>query len=135
MPISFSYRLADPDRVTTSPPEPERPCPMCGEMSRASAVKCRFCREVLDETLKRGKTKRRRESSGGGSSSSGALDIGIGIVCMPLGIGPTVASYAGAADVPGGGRFYVFYGLGNGGFIQMCRRIIGLVRSDLAGLP
>jgi hypothetical protein len=30
-----------------------RPCPMCGEMIKANAVKCRFCGEVFDPTLKR----------------------------------------------------------------------------------
>jgi uncharacterized RDD family membrane protein YckC/predicted RNA-binding Zn-ribbon protein involved in translation (DUF1610 family) len=35
-----------------------RPCPMCGEMIIASALKCRYCGEVFDETLRR--TEKRR---------------------------------------------------------------------------
>src|SRR5262245_37020164 len=27
----------------------ERPCPYCGEMIKANAIKCRFCGEFLDE--------------------------------------------------------------------------------------
>jgi hypothetical protein len=35
-----------------------RPCPVCGEMIVATAAKCRFCGEILDETVKRvGKAK------------------------------------------------------------------------------
>ncbi|HKB42381.1 MAG TPA: hypothetical protein VKD72_38500 [Gemmataceae bacterium] len=33
--------------------EARRPCPMCGEMIIASAVKCRFCGEIFDPTLRR----------------------------------------------------------------------------------
>jgi hypothetical protein len=33
--------------------EDRKPCPACGEMIMATAVKCRYCGEVFDETLKR----------------------------------------------------------------------------------
>ena len=38
-----------------APPEPDRrPCPMCGEMIPVAAVKCRYCGEFFDASLKRG---------------------------------------------------------------------------------
>jgi hypothetical protein len=122
------YQLADPDPI--APPEAKKPCPMCGETILASAVKCRFCGEVLDPKLKKGRSKKRRKSSGGGgSSSAGVRDIGIGILCMGLGIGLTVATFAAASsDSSGGGRFVVFYGLVIGGFAQVCRGIYNLIR-------
>src|SRR6185312_5746657 len=46
--------------------EPRRPCPMCGEMILASAVKCRFCGEVFDKTIKQAgitKKKKKKRSS------------------------------------------------------------------------
>src|SRR5262249_3412376 len=90
------YQLADPDPVT--PPEAKKPCPTCGETILASAVKCRFCGEVFDPKLKKGQSKKRRKSSGGGSSSDGFREIGIGILCMGLGIGLTVATFAAASS-------------------------------------
>ena len=45
-----------------------RPCPMCGEMVKASAAKCRYCGEIFDEDLRRleKRKKKRRESAPGG---------------------------------------------------------------------
>lgn len=34
--------------------EPRRPCPLCGEMIRTSAIKCRFCGEIFDPTFRKG---------------------------------------------------------------------------------
>jgi len=34
-----------------------RPCPICGEKIRTTAVKCRFCGEVFDSTLKEAKQR------------------------------------------------------------------------------
>ena len=42
--------LADPNEVAE---EEQRPCPMCGEMIQARALKCRFCGEIFDPALRR----------------------------------------------------------------------------------
>ena len=126
------YQLAEPDPVTASAPEPQKPCPMCGEMILASAVKCRYCGEVFDPKLKKGKSKKRRKaSSGGRSSSTGVRDMGIGIACAAAGVGLTVFSYAYAAsNSSGGGRYLIFHGLVIGGIIQFFRGVRGVVSSD-----
>jgi predicted RNA-binding Zn-ribbon protein involved in translation (DUF1610 family) len=57
---------AEPPEAVSSVPEEapgseqRRPCPMCGEMIVASAVKCRFCGEIFDETLRRAEKKKER---------------------------------------------------------------------------
>lgn len=124
------YQLAGPDPADEPANEPKKPCPMCGETILAAAVKCRFCGEVFDSKLKKGKAKKRRKSSGGASSSTGLRDVGIGIACMGVGIGLTVAGYAAASSNENGGRFMVFYGLILGGFVQTCRGIGGIMRGD-----
>jgi predicted RNA-binding Zn-ribbon protein involved in translation (DUF1610 family) len=40
-----------------------RPCPACGEMIVRGAVKCRFCGEIFDATLKRQEQKKQRTYS------------------------------------------------------------------------
>src|SRR6266511_57548 len=47
-------------RSAASESDERRPCPMCGEMIVAGALKCRYCGEVFDSSL------RRRESYGRG---------------------------------------------------------------------
>jgi hypothetical protein len=94
-------------------------------------VKCRFCGEVFDETLRKGKSRRRKSSGYGVTGTTRVRELVGGLLCMALGIGLTVASFAFASeDDPRGRRFFLFYGLIIGGFIQMCRGIVGLVRSD-----
>jgi hypothetical protein len=126
------YKLAGPDPAATSAPEPKRPCPMCGEMILVSAVKCRFCGEVLDKSLLKGKAKRRSQSFGTGLTSTTRIrEIVGGLLCMALGIGLTVASFASASeDDPNSRRFILFYGLILGGFVQMCRGIFGLITDN-----
>jgi hypothetical protein len=45
-----TYAMQPP--TTTPTANDRRPCPMCGEMIKLDAVKCRFCGEVFDRTLK-----------------------------------------------------------------------------------
>jgi predicted RNA-binding Zn-ribbon protein involved in translation (DUF1610 family) len=49
------YGVVDPQPGAASSPESRRPCPMCGEMILTTAAKCRYCGEVFDPTLKKGK--------------------------------------------------------------------------------
>jgi len=49
------YGVVELQPVADSSTESRRPCPMCGEMILATAAKCRFCGEVFDPTLKKGK--------------------------------------------------------------------------------
>jgi len=49
------YAVVDPQPAADSSTERRRPCPMCGEMILTTAAKCRFCGEVFDSTLKKGK--------------------------------------------------------------------------------
>jgi len=50
------YGLVEPQpSAASSPDEGRRPCPMCGEMILTTAAKCRYCGEVFDPTLKKGK--------------------------------------------------------------------------------
>jgi predicted RNA-binding Zn-ribbon protein involved in translation (DUF1610 family) len=49
------YGVAEPQPGAAASAEGRRPCPMCGEMILTTAAKCRYCGEVFDSTLKRGK--------------------------------------------------------------------------------
>jgi hypothetical protein len=60
--------------------EPRRPCPMCGEMILASAVKCRFCGEVFDPALRRAEERKRR-GSGPSDENLSAGEIIFAILC------------------------------------------------------
>jgi predicted RNA-binding Zn-ribbon protein involved in translation (DUF1610 family) len=76
-----AYAMAAP-QPATEPAEKRRPCPMCGEMILADAVKCRYCGEVFDETLKR--TERRKQ----GKAEDAVLqpvDYLLAILCSGIG--------------------------------------------------
>ena len=79
------YAVAD-QPAGPPPQESRRPCPMCGEMILATAVKCRFCGEIFDATLREAThvdpelVKRfRREIHG-----LGGAWIFFGVMCMIL---------------------------------------------------
>ncbi len=127
---SGAYDVVGAGTGADSPVEARRPCPMCGETILASAVKCRFCGEVLDPALKKGKRSRRRFSRRGSDSHpAAARDVGLGILLAVLGIGLTAFSYASAtANSKGQAGFWVYYGLIGGGIVGIIRGIYGMVR-------
>lgn len=65
--------------------EERRPCPMCGELIRAHAAKCRYCGEIFDpglRSLERRKQQRAEDSDlSGGEWVLAILCSGIGCIC------------------------------------------------------
>lgn len=76
------------EELTDEPVGPEedrpaqRPCPMCGELIAASAIKCRFCGETLSSAMRR--RERQQTSSVVANQLTGA-DIAICALCFPIG--------------------------------------------------
>ena len=64
--------------------EARLPCPVCGEMIKANAVKCRYCGEIFDEDLRRAELKRTRR----GADTDTDLSTGdwlLAILCSGIG--------------------------------------------------
>jgi hypothetical protein len=61
--------------------EERRPCPMCGEMIRVNAGKCRYCGEIFDPTLRR--LERKRKGTDSDSMTTG--DWVVAILCSGIG--------------------------------------------------
>lgn len=101
------------DAPALDPDEKRRPCPMCGEMILANAVKCRFCGEVFDETLRETLTvdpelvrQFRREAHG-----LGGVWVFFGCICLLLAV---VAPNMGNVNEAGPVLAVVFGGIGVG---------------------
>jgi len=62
--------------------ERRRPCPMCGEMIREEAVRCRFCGEEFDGT---GTRRRRRRSRSDVDSEMSGGEWVLAILCSGIG--------------------------------------------------
>jgi predicted RNA-binding Zn-ribbon protein involved in translation (DUF1610 family) len=60
--------------------EERRPCPMCGEMIPAKALKCRFCNTIFDPALRKAESKRKKSGGGGGSDDD--LTAGEWVACF-----------------------------------------------------
>jgi predicted RNA-binding Zn-ribbon protein involved in translation (DUF1610 family) len=128
------YQLAEPDPLSTAGPEPKKPCPICGETILQSAVKCRYCGEVLDSRLKDPKSRKKKKKKATSSASRGSTtfrDLGIGVIVLALGVGLTAYSYANpATDSQGQGKFYIFHGFIIGGLAQTCKGLYDLIRGE-----
>lgn len=73
--VEEGYGLgAAPPRRST-PVADRRPCPMCGEMIKAGAVKCRYCGEVFEEDLKRSDARMDTVRTGVGMIYYGLLTL------------------------------------------------------------
>jgi hypothetical protein len=59
-----------------------RPCPMCGEMIKATAAKCRFCGEILDEELRRSEKRKRAKKR---DSDLSVVEYVCAILCSGIG--------------------------------------------------
>ena len=57
------------------------PCPMCGELIAAAAIKCRFCGETLNSTIR---DRERQANSTLLANQLTAADIAICALCSPI---------------------------------------------------
>jgi DNA-directed RNA polymerase subunit M/transcription elongation factor TFIIS len=126
------YQVVDSGANADSETEARRPCPMCGETILAAAVKCRYCGEVFDAVLKKGKRRKSgKKASRRGSNPDAVRALGIGVVLTVIGIGLTAASFANPVATSGGqAKSYVFYGLIIGGIGGIIQGIRGFMSSD-----
>ncbi len=61
--------------------EGRKPCPMCGEMIREEAVKCRFCGEIFDPELR----KRQKKKGGYSDDDMSVGDWVAALLCSHIG--------------------------------------------------
>lgn len=76
------YDLGD-DVANAPAAERRKPCPACGEMIVDKAVKCRFCGEIFDASLK--KKSRNRKGGGGDDEDLTTGDWVVAILCSGIG--------------------------------------------------
>jgi hypothetical protein len=86
-----------PDNSAAAPGDEERrPCPECGEMIIARAVKCRFCGAIFDPRLRRAAGRGRPQSQNGFAITSmvlGIVGIFTGCIGIVFGITATVFGF------------------------------------------
>jgi hypothetical protein len=92
-------------RPSSEPDDKQRrPCPMCGEMIVASAVRCRYCGEVFEPALRRPYVRSDAWESGGQMTG---LDWVLCVLCPGIGcIVGIVACVRG--DSTRGGKMIAF---------------------------
>jgi DNA-directed RNA polymerase subunit RPC12/RpoP len=79
-----SYGLKETPGPAPSPVREDRqPCPMCGEMILADAVKCRYCGEIFDEDLKRSAKRKKRSADPSDKDLAGG-EILLAVLCSGI---------------------------------------------------
>lgn len=78
---TYSLQNTDLDEFDNSALPNRRPCPMCGEMIVAEALKCRFCGEDFTEPAEK-KAKRDRSPTGGELTG---FDWALCVLCSGIG--------------------------------------------------
>jgi predicted RNA-binding Zn-ribbon protein involved in translation (DUF1610 family) len=79
------YAMVNPPAAEESTIESRRPCPMCGEMILATAVKCRYCNEVFDPTLKKAKSKKKSKNFSRDDEVLSGGEIAAAVLCSNIG--------------------------------------------------
>jgi predicted RNA-binding Zn-ribbon protein involved in translation (DUF1610 family) len=76
--VDEELEVEPPAQLPAKPVE-RKPCPMCGEMIQKDAVKCRFCGEIFDPTL------RARQPGGESDDTLSAVDWVVAILAGGVG--------------------------------------------------
>jgi predicted RNA-binding Zn-ribbon protein involved in translation (DUF1610 family) len=83
--VDKPYAMAGPPPVEEAKTESRRPCPMCGEMILTTAVKCRYCDEVFDPTLKKSKSKKKSKNFSRDDEVLTGGEIAVAVLCSNIG--------------------------------------------------
>jgi DNA-directed RNA polymerase subunit M/transcription elongation factor TFIIS len=82
----FDLQKLNVEEGVEGPVEDDRiPCPMCGEMIIATARKCRFCGEEVNQAPKRTAKKKSRGSTASEDSDLSAVEWVLCILCSGIG--------------------------------------------------
>lgn len=104
-----------------------KPCPACGEMIVRGAVKCRFCGEIFDPTLKEQQKKKRRKKSRAVADEDEDLSAIEWVVCILCsGIGCIMGIIYMIQDKPKGKKM-LLVSLAVQGFWFVVNILIGLL--------
>jgi len=82
---------AGPQQPSYDPSRPTKPCPFCGEVVDAAAMKCRFCNEWLDDRMRGGGPKAAAAKKLAGEALAAGV---IGLICIMGWIGIILGIFA-----------------------------------------